>query len=127
MGYLKTIDEYETQELTAELHRRQLCHEAGICDYCERGWAESPCKFSSRHKDKAIVYAAVVRDGVVSTARFLGVEDARERTTENLVENIASRVIDLVHNQNKLKRENEAATKVLAALKVLRDLGDDLH
>jgi len=44
------LDEHEEGQLASELARRKALREKGLCDYCERAYQTSPCKFPDRHK-----------------------------------------------------------------------------
>jgi len=46
----KDIDEYTDQELLAEIALRHKRRQAGLCDYCNRGYTEAACKFPERHQ-----------------------------------------------------------------------------
>ena len=50
MGYLRSLDEYDSEELLKELQERDKKVAAGLCDYCGRPVCALPyCKFPARH------------------------------------------------------------------------------
>lgn len=51
---MKSLDEYESWELVAELERRQILAEQGRCDYCGRDKTSNPCRFSCRHNSSKL-------------------------------------------------------------------------
>jgi hypothetical protein len=50
MSYPKDLDEYTNEELEKELRARAELRAKGICDYCGRNGASTPCKFPERHQ-----------------------------------------------------------------------------
>jgi hypothetical protein len=50
MGYPRDLDEYEEEELRAELDRRAKLRADGKCDYCGRSIHVPTCKFQERHR-----------------------------------------------------------------------------
>jgi hypothetical protein len=50
MSYPKSLDEYSEADLLGELAKRKRLREAGKCDYCERPYKTSPCRFPERHR-----------------------------------------------------------------------------
>jgi hypothetical protein len=58
VSYPRDLDEIPETTLRAELERRRLCRESGICDYCNRRPELVACKFPERHQRFAIRHAA---------------------------------------------------------------------
>jgi hypothetical protein len=50
MGLLRSLDEHTEADLLGELAKRKRLREEGKCDYCERSYKTSPCKFPGRHQ-----------------------------------------------------------------------------
>jgi hypothetical protein len=50
MSLPRSLDEVTEAELLGELAKRKRLREAGKCDYCERPYKMSPCKFPGRHQ-----------------------------------------------------------------------------
>lgn len=49
MSYRKDLDEYTDDQLQAELTMRRSRRAEGRCDYCNRRYDASPCRFPERH------------------------------------------------------------------------------
>lgn len=49
MGYPRDLDEYSTEELLAEIARREKAWSEGLCDYCGRSRDTCMCRFQYRH------------------------------------------------------------------------------
>lgn len=53
MTYAKDLDEYDTQELEAELKRRAKLTKKGRCTYCKKSVDAPACRFPERHSKKS--------------------------------------------------------------------------
>lgn len=52
MSYRLDLDEMPESKLREELRRRRQLRREGKCDYCERPFSTSACKFPERHVAK---------------------------------------------------------------------------
>lgn len=55
MSYQKDLDEMTTDELLEEIKRRNVSRVEGKCDYCNRSWDDTPCKFPERHRPAGVI------------------------------------------------------------------------
>jgi len=49
MSYPRDLDEYTSEDLVAEIMRRQAARASERCDYCNRLPTQDACKFPARH------------------------------------------------------------------------------
>lgn len=52
------LDEYNEEEVAAEITRRARARKEGLCDYCLRPPGSEPCKFPARHRPNGRVCPA---------------------------------------------------------------------
>ena len=58
MPYLRDLDEYREDELSAEIRRRAFARSKGLCDYCGRAPNTEMCKVGwQRHRHDETVAA----------------------------------------------------------------------
>lgn len=54
MSYPRELEEYDDEELKAEIERRGEAAKKKLCSYCNRKITASACRFPERHKGKRV-------------------------------------------------------------------------
>lgn len=73
MNYLSDLEDYTTDQLRAEIHRRQQADARGECWYCHQNLGAHTCKYS---------LSSGVPGWVVEPPRFVRTEDCMGRDEE---------------------------------------------